>query len=164
MKKLIAFLLLAALAGTLPSGAGAQPARPVPRPTASAAGEAAAVIPETPDAVTQHSVTIDGRAIAYTARAGTIALRNEQERTTARIFYAAYTVEGADPTTRPVTFVYNGGPGSSSMWLHMGSFGPVRVVAADGAPSGRASSSATSASACEQNHLSPWSHQVPFSL
>jgi carboxypeptidase C (cathepsin A) len=138
VKKLICFLLLAAFAGPLlPSGATAQPARAVPRPAASAGGETApVVIPETPDAVTQHSVTIDGRAVAYTARAGTIALRNDQERTTARLFYAAYTVEGGDPMSRPVTFIYNGGPGSASMWLHMGSFGPVRVVAGNGAPSG----------------------------
>jgi carboxypeptidase C (cathepsin A) len=135
VKKLIVFVLLAAFAGSL-LPAGAQPTRAVPRPSPSAGTETPAAIPETPDSVTQHSVTIDGRAVAYTARAGTIALRNDMERTTARIFYAAYTVEGGDAANRPVTFIYNGGTGSSTMWLHMGSFGPVRVVAADGAPSG----------------------------
>ncbi|MBC5810740.1 MAG: peptidase S10 [Candidatus Eremiobacteraeota bacterium] len=85
--------------------------------------------------MTKHSVTIDGRAYDYSSRAGTITLRNEQEAPTARIFYTAYTVDG-DTATRPVTFIYNGGPGSSTMWLRMGSVGPVRVVAGDGAPTG----------------------------
>lgn len=90
---------------------------------------------ETPDSVTQHTVTIGGLPIAYTARAGTIALRDDSEKVTARMFYTAYTVD-APATSRPVTFVYNGGPGSSTMWLRMGSFGPVRVQAADGKSSG----------------------------
>jgi carboxypeptidase C (cathepsin A) len=92
--------------------------------------------PQTEDAVTHHSIAIDGRAYDYTARAGTITLRNAQEQPTARIFYTADTLDGADLATRPITFVYNGGPGSSTLWLRMGSFGPVRVLAADAAPSG----------------------------
>ncbi len=94
------------------------------------------VVDQTPDAVTRHTDTIDGRTYAYTARAGTITLRNQKEQPTARIFYTAYTLDGADPAKRPVTFLYNGGPGSSTMWLRMGSFGPVRVLAANGASSG----------------------------
>lgn len=82
----------------------------------------------TPDAVTHHRITLDGRTYAYTARAGTITLRDENHRPTCRVFYVAYTLDGSDARTRPVTFLYNGGPGSSSMWLHMGSVGPVRVV------------------------------------
>ena len=65
--------------------------------------------------------------LAYTARAGTITLRNGQDQPTPAVFYTAYTVDGK-PSRRPVTFVYNGGPGSSTMWLRMGSFGPVRVA------------------------------------
>jgi carboxypeptidase C (cathepsin A) len=94
------------------------------------------VPPSTPDAVTHHRLTLDGRSLAYTARAGTITLRNDDDQPIARIFYTAYTLDGATPAKRPVTFLYNGGPGSSTMWLRMGSFGPVRVVTADGQPTG----------------------------
>ncbi len=92
--------------------------------------------PLTPDAVTHHTISLGGRALAYTARAGTITLRNGQDQPTARIFYTAYTLDGANPSRRPVTFLYNGGPGSSTMWLRMGSFGPVRVATADGTLTG----------------------------
>ncbi len=68
----------------------------------------------------------------YAARAGTITLRNIDDQPTARVFYTAYTLDGADPSKRAVTFLYNGGPGSSTMWLRMGSFGPVRVATANG--------------------------------
>ncbi len=50
---------------------------------------------------------------------------------TARMFYVAYFKKDVPPESRPVTFIYNGGPGSSTMWLHMGAFGPKRVVTAD---------------------------------
>ncbi len=91
---------------------------------------------ETPDAVTPHTVTIDGQPYAYTARAGTMTLRNDKEAPTARVFYTAYTLDGTEPGSRPVTFIYNGGPGSSTMWLRMGSVGPVRVLAANAAATG----------------------------
>lgn len=96
------------------------------------AAKAPAIPRLTPDAVTQHRIVLDGRTLAYTARAGTITLRNEKDEPTARVFYTAYTLDGADPSRRPVTYMYNGGPGSSTMWLRMGSFGPVRVATSDG--------------------------------
>ncbi len=111
-------------------------AEPLPQPMpGSSPGPAVerAFAAEVPDAVTQHSVAVDGRTIQYTARAGTITLRNERDQPTARVFYTAYTAQGRG---RPVTFLYNGGPGSSTMWLRMGSVGPVHVVTADGTPSG----------------------------
>jgi carboxypeptidase C (cathepsin A) len=86
------------------------------------------------DAVTQHTIVLGGRTYSYTARAGTIELENEQDQPTARIFYTAFTLDGANPATRPVTFLYNGGPGSSTIWLRMGSFGPMRVLVGDGVP------------------------------
>lgn len=96
-----------------------------------------AIPSQVPDAVTHHSVTVDGRAIAYTARAGTITLHNDKDQPTARMFYTAYTADGVtDLNRRPVTFAYNGGPGSSTIWLRMASFGPVRVVTADGTAGG----------------------------
>jgi carboxypeptidase C (cathepsin A) len=77
---------------------------------------------------TEHSITLDGKAVHYTATAGTLLIRNDDEKPYGSMFYVAYTVDGAEPNTRPVTFLYNGGPGSASLWLHMGSVGPMRVV------------------------------------
>jgi carboxypeptidase C (cathepsin A) len=80
---------------------------------------------------TQHSVTINGRSIGYRATAGTLTIRDDAGKPDASVFYVAYTVgEGGEGGRRPVTFLYNGGPGSASIWLHMGSFGPVRVATA----------------------------------
>jgi carboxypeptidase C (cathepsin A) len=74
------------------------------------------------------SVTVRGRTIGYTVTPGTLTIRNDDGEAVASMFYVAYVADrpkGSAP--RPVTFAYNGGPGSSSMWLHMGSIGPVRV-------------------------------------
>ena len=71
---------------------------------------------------------IDGRKVAYRATAGTINLRDDSGQATASIFHVAYLRDGVDPATRPVTFAFNGGPGSSSVWLHLGLLGPRRIV------------------------------------
>ena len=81
--------------------------------------------------VSQHAVTLDGKKVEYTATAGTLALRDEDGKEQASVFHVAYTKPGADPATRPITFCFNGGPGSSSVWLHMGAFGPKRVALTD---------------------------------
>jgi carboxypeptidase C (cathepsin A) len=81
--------------------------------------------------VSHHQVTIGGRPIAYTATAGTLTIRDDDGKPTASMFYVAYTSGDA---RRPVTFLYNGGPGSSSVWLHMGSLGPMRVRTDSPAP------------------------------
>ena len=75
--------------------------------------------------VTHHQAVIGGHPMAYTATAGTLTLRDDAGKPTLSMFYVAYT---AGDTRRPVTFLYNGGPGSSTMWLHMGSLGPRRVA------------------------------------
>jgi len=80
---------------------------------------------------TQHTVTIGGQTISYTARAGMMIMRDEDGKPRASFFFTSYTKDGADPSRRPVTYTFNGGPGSSSVWLHMGAFGPKRVVYAD---------------------------------
>lgn len=85
--------------------------------------------------VTTHTATIAGKSVAYKATAGTLTLRDSDGKPIASMFYVAYTVDGPK---RPVTFFYNGGPGSSSIWLHMGSFGPVRVKTPSPAPAGAA--------------------------
>ena len=79
----------------------------------------------------QHSITVNGQPISYTARAGTMVMKDEDGKPRASFFFTAYTRDGADAARRPVTFTFNGGPGSSSVWLHMGAFGPRRVVYAD---------------------------------
>ena len=88
-----------------------------------------AVQPE--QSVTHGTVTVEGKQISYRAVAGTIILKNDEDKPTGSMFYVAYFKQGADPATRPVTFLYNGGPGSSTVWLHMGAFGPRRVTTAD---------------------------------
>lgn len=83
--------------------------------------------------VTEHSVRIDGRGVPYVARAGTTLITNDEGEPTGLIYSAAYTrSDVADPATRPVAFLFNGGPGSASLWLHMGAFGPRRVATLDG--------------------------------
>ncbi len=122
-RPLLALAVTAAVAvlGAAPAVTGAQAApAPTPSPTPRP-------VPRIPDAVTHHTIVLHGRSIAYTARAGTLVLRDADDAPTASVFYVAYTADGADPRTRPVTFFWNGGPGSSTIWLHMGSFGPVRV-------------------------------------
>lgn len=77
--------------------------------------------------VTQHTAEIGGKAIDYTAVAGTLPLAGEDEKRKADLFFVAYTVAAEPGRERPVTFCFNGGPGSSSVWLHMGMLGPKRV-------------------------------------
>src|SRR5947208_920162 len=84
----------------------------------------------------RHTVTINGQKIEYTAKAGTILLRDNEDKPTASIFHIAYTKDGAgDLSKRPITFSFNGGPGSSSVWLHLGLLGPRRaLLEEDGSP------------------------------
>ncbi|HEX6289393.1 MAG TPA: peptidase S10 [Herpetosiphonaceae bacterium] len=99
--------------------------------------------PEVKDAlsITHHTVTIDGQLIRYTVTAGTIVLKEEAEkqgdkegesegeRPKASVFFIAYTRDDVhDPGSRPITFSFNGGPGSSSVWLHLGVLGPRRIL------------------------------------
>jgi carboxypeptidase C (cathepsin A) len=79
--------------------------------------------------VTDHTIRIGVQTIPYKATAQTILLKNEKGEPIALVYSTAYTRSDVkDPSTRPIAFLYNGGPGSSSVWLHMGSFGPRRVV------------------------------------
>jgi carboxypeptidase C (cathepsin A) len=90
-------------------------------------------IPETPPVETQHQVTVGGTLLKYTATVGVIPLRDEEkDEITARIFFTAYTLNDVEDTSaRPLVFVFNGGPGSSSAWLHLGAIGPQRVKMQD---------------------------------
>ncbi|MEP6713377.1 MAG: hypothetical protein ABJA37_13205 [Ferruginibacter sp.] len=82
--------------------------------------------------ITKSSVTIGGKLINYEAIAGTLILKNAKDTATCSMFYTAYFKAGEpDASKRPVTFIYNGGPGSATLWLHIGAWGPQRVFAND---------------------------------
>src|SRR5207248_983524 len=83
---------------------------------------------EVPPVVTHHQITVDGKALRYTATAGRLPIKRGDGKIEAEMFYVAYTLDGQDAAKRPVTFAFNGGPGSASIWLHMGALGPRRVV------------------------------------
>jgi len=109
-------------------------------PAAPAAPEVPKPEPKDQLVTTEHSITVGGRALAYTVTTGTIVLREETDKKgeegtsdghqpKASVFFTAYTLKDAgDMAKRPVTFSFNGGPGSSSVWLHLGVLGPKRVV------------------------------------
>jgi carboxypeptidase C (cathepsin A) len=81
---------------------------------------------------TTHEVKIGRKKVAYTATAGRMLLRDEEGKKQASFFFVGYTRDDVDdPTTRPIVFAFNGGPGSSSVWLHLGALGPRRVLHAD---------------------------------
>ncbi len=89
-------------------------------------------VPEPKSSVTSHSVVIGGETVEYDATAGYLIVNDAEERPAAKFGYTAYVRQGVDdPAERPITFAFNGGPGSSSIWLHMGVLGPRRVVVAD---------------------------------
>ena len=78
--------------------------------------------------VTSHQLELDGRSLAYSATVGKLPLKDEKDKILAQIFYTAYTLKAKDePAQRPLIFVFNGGPGAASIWLHMGALGPKRV-------------------------------------
>jgi carboxypeptidase C (cathepsin A) len=85
----------------------------------------AALLPA--DAVTRRTADIAGRKLAYTATAGTLPVRDDKGEELARVFYTAYVEDGAKPADRPITFVFNGGPGAGSAYLQLGLAGPYRV-------------------------------------
>ena len=88
--------------------------------------------PQAESATTQHSVRIDGSTIRYSATAGLHVMRNDDDEATGLFGYTAYIKDDVDdPSTRPIMFAYNGGPGSASIWLHMGVLGPRRIPVVD---------------------------------
>src|SRR5205085_10104465 len=133
MKQLVTGLLALSLCVSVfaqEDDAPPPPPRPAPPP---AEKKADAPKEATKDQIvtTNHTITINGQPIAYTARAGTMIMKDDDGTPRASVFFVSYTKDGADPAKRPVTYTFNGGPGSSSVWLHMGAFGPKRVVYAD---------------------------------
>src|SRR5882762_8048065 len=89
-----------------------------------------------PDSTTKQTLALPGRTLAFAATAGSIRLFDDKGEPQADIAYTSYQLDGADRATRPVTFLFNGGPGASSAWLQFGDAGPWRLsFAGDGAVS-----------------------------
>jgi carboxypeptidase C (cathepsin A) len=78
--------------------------------------------------VTHHQITVNGKLLHYTATAGRLPIKRADGKIEAEMFFVAYTLDGQETNRRPLTFAFNGGPGSSSIWLHLGALGPKRVV------------------------------------
>ncbi len=126
-KTILLLLLLGLALRSLPAGAQEPRAAAPPQPAANKAGKDHELLPEKP-VVTQHSARINGQLINYTAEAGWLPIR-EGGKLMAKVFYVAYTRDGvADRSTRPLMFSFNGGPGTASVWMHLGYTGPRRVV------------------------------------
>jgi carboxypeptidase C (cathepsin A) len=132
MSKTLWIALLAGLAGLAPGLPAADPINKPPEKPSTPAREPAKEASKPGEerlVETRHKIRLGGQDLEYTARAGTIMLRDAEEKPTASIFYIAYTRDDAsDLASRPVTFSFNGGPGSASVWMHLGLLGPRRVV------------------------------------
>lgn len=106
-------------------------------PLQAEAEEPASDSPETPvisEAKTftsEHEIKVNGKPVSYTATAGTVLMRDEDDKAIAEFGYTAYIKKGGDHATRPIMFAWNGGPGSASLWLHMGVLGPQITVVED---------------------------------
>jgi carboxypeptidase C (cathepsin A) len=127
---------LIALPGAALGQAPAAAATPGKPADAAAAPAPEKKPPEEKVSTTRHTLTLDGRKIAYTATAGNAVLKDDDGTAKASVFYIAYTRDPEprqppDPANRPVTFSFNGGPGAASLWVHMGAFGPKRVARDD---------------------------------
>lgn len=131
-------LLLALAAATLAAPPiAAQANRTAAPPRDTSAREAATPIRATPSAepvVTQGSITLRGQPLRYTARTGMMPIKDDRTGIVeGNIFYVYYSKDGENASRRPISFIFNGGPGSSTVWLHMGAFGPRMVkLNADG--------------------------------
>jgi len=122
---LLTFVSLAALSAQTPPPT---PSIQAPPPAAKTETPAPGPAPVETTSKTKHEITVNGVKIPYTATAGTLILKKEDGKPWASMFYVAYTRDDTtDTSKRPLTFSFNGGPGSSSAWLHLGALGPKRV-------------------------------------
>jgi len=85
-------------------------------------------VSEVPPVVTRHQITVDGKPLKYTATTGRLPIKRGDGKIEAEMFFVAYTLDGQDSEKRPLTFAFNGGPGSATIWLHMGAMGPRRAA------------------------------------
>jgi carboxypeptidase C (cathepsin A) len=155
MKQAIAVIIVAVLAATAAVALAKDASTDKSTTAAPAASKGAFFKPE--ESTSNGSVTVEGNTVSYQAVAGTLIVHGKdwddvtqtaavgdddkpaadadkakaEKPAEASMFYVAYFRRGGDQGSRPVTFLFNGGPGSSTVWLHMGAFGPKRVVTAD---------------------------------
>ena len=115
-------------AAPAPSAQPTPPAKPGAPEAAKQSKELHFDMTEAPPVVSHQQVTINGRVLRYTATAGRLPIKRADGKIQAEMFFVAYTLDGENAGQRPLTFAFNGGPGSASVWLHMGALGPRRVV------------------------------------
>jgi carboxypeptidase C (cathepsin A) len=125
--------LLALLPAAAPAGAQAPAAAPASGKAVEAPAAPDKKPPEEKLSTTRHAITLDGQKISYTATAANVVLKDDDGTPKASVFFIAYVRDAEpgrpqDPGARPVTFSFNGGPGAASLWVHMGAFGPKKVV------------------------------------
>jgi len=130
-----------ALTQQAPPAAGRAATAPAARDSGRVAGDSAGgrraatatprdivAMTELPPVVQRKSINARGQTISYTSSAGMLPIRNTETGVVeGGMFYIAYNKEGTNHATRPISFIFNGGPGSSSVWLHLGAWGPKRV-------------------------------------
>ena len=112
---------------TQPKSTEPTPSQPQPKPGDDAKAEHYDMTEVAP-VVTHHQVSLNGKTLKYTATAGRLPIKRDDGKIEAEMFFVAYALDGQDLSKRPLTFAFNGGPGSASVWLHMGALGPRRVV------------------------------------
>ena len=132
-------LVVSLLAVSVASAAAQDAAEPAPAPSSqkgasggsrssAASSPAPAEVRKLPaDSITKQTLALPGRTLAFTATAGSIRLFDDKGEPQADIAYTAYQLDNADHATRPVTFLFNGGPGAASAWLQLGNSGPWRL-------------------------------------
>jgi carboxypeptidase C (cathepsin A) len=133
----VALVVLAAMAGARAQDASPPHEQPAAAPSGQKSGSGRAATPSSPAAAEQHrlppdsttrqTLALPGRTLDFNATAGSIRLFDDKGEPQADIAYTAYQLEGADPATRPVTFLFNGGPGAASAYLQLGAVGPWRL-------------------------------------
>src|SRR5690348_12694054 len=103
------------------------PAQPEPKPGDDKKEEHFDMTEVAP-VVTHHQVSMEGKTLKYTATAGRLPIKRGDGKIEAEMFFVAYTLDGQEAGKRPLTFAFNGGPGSATIWLHMGALGPRHVA------------------------------------
>jgi carboxypeptidase C (cathepsin A) len=120
-----------------PPATESKPSESTAKPAEAEKAEAAAAekekeehydVREVPPVITHHQLRLNGKTLSYTATAGRLPIKRDDGKIEAEMFFVAYTLDGQEADKRPLTFAFNGGPGSASVWLHMGALGPKRVV------------------------------------
>jgi len=125
MKRSLMLLLFLVVSTAMPSAQG----RAVNAPTEAVMRAGGTEAVPLPDKISQtsHSIRLDGKEIKYTATVGTLPIVLDDGKVAARMFFVAYTKDGEEAKNRAIAFLHNGGPGSATIWLHMGSFAPRHV-------------------------------------